>query len=119
MFHENLEVWRTTIDLVEETYKITRTFPREETFGLATQMQRATVSIPSNIAEGAARQSKKNFLKFVRIAQGSLAELDTQLFIARRIGYQFNPASAQKLSQAVGKMLAGLARNIKSKIDQE
>ncbi|MBR5622942.1 MAG: four helix bundle protein [Opitutales bacterium] len=116
MHHENLEVWKLSIELVSEIYKISRKFPREAMFGLSAQMQRAAVSIPSNIAEGAARQSPKDFLKFVRIAQGSLAELQTQLIIARNIGYDFDSQPIQTMQQSVGRMLVGLARNLKSKL---
>lgn len=75
------------LDLVERTYKIAGTFPKDEQFGLTAQMRRAAVSIPSNIAEGAARNSKREFQQYLYISLGSLSELETQLFIAERLGY--------------------------------
>ena len=75
------------IELVEEVYKITANFPKEEIYGLTNQMRRASISIPSNISEGAARGSKKEFIKFLYIALGSLAELETQIVISEKLGY--------------------------------
>lgn len=83
----DLEVWRLGLDLVQSVYKCTATFPKSETFGLAAQMQGAAVSIPSNIAEGQARDSTKEFLRFLSYALGSLAELETQLELAARLEY--------------------------------
>ena len=85
--HKDLEIWKKGIDLVEDIYRFTKTFPPEEMYGLTSQMRRSAVSIPSNIAEGAARQSNKEFLQFLYIALGSLSEIETQLFIAQRLGY--------------------------------
>jgi four helix bundle protein len=76
--HRDLDVWRTAIDLAKEIYEVTRHYPKEEVFGLVAQMRRCAVSIPSNIAEGAARNSRKEFLQFLHIALGSAAELDTR-----------------------------------------
>jgi four helix bundle protein len=83
----DLEVWRLGLDLVQSVYKCTATFPKSETFGLSAQMRSAAVSIPSNIAEGQARNSSKQFLQFLSFALGSLAELDTQLELAHRLEY--------------------------------
>ena len=83
----DLEVWRLGLDLVEVTYRCTATFPKSETFGLAAQMRRAAVSIPSNIAEGQARSHTKEFLHFLSTAQGSVAEVQTQLELAGRLKY--------------------------------
>ncbi|MCD9033981.1 four helix bundle protein [Luteimonas sp. Y-2-2-4F] len=85
--HERLEVWRDAMDLVEAVYRISDRFPDAERFGLTSQIRRAAISIPSNIAEGAARRSKADYLRFLSIARGSLSELDTQYQIARRLGY--------------------------------
>jgi len=85
--HKDLDVWKMGLDLVERLYKVTSKFPKEEQFGLIAQMRRATVSIPSNIAEGAARNSKKEFLQYLYIGLGSLSEVETQLLIASRLGY--------------------------------
>ena len=75
------------MDLAIEVYRATETFPSQEIYGLTSQIRRAVVSVPSNIAEGAARQTKKEFSNFLHIAQGSLSELDTQIELARRLGY--------------------------------
>ena len=85
--HKRLEAWRRSVDLVVAVYEATRRFPEEERFGLASQIQRAAVSVPSNIAEGAARGSNRFFTNALHIARGSLNELDTQLIIAHRLGY--------------------------------
>lgn len=85
--HRELRVWRDGIDLVKQVYEITRQFPEEERFGLVAQMRRAAVSIPSNIAEGAARSSRADFARLVAIARGSVAELETQYIIAVQLGY--------------------------------
>jgi four helix bundle protein len=81
----DLEVWRLGLDLVQSVYECTATFPKSETFGLSAQMRGAAVSIPSNIAEGQARNSSKQFLQFLSFALGSLAELETQLELAARL----------------------------------
>ena len=83
----DLRVWQAGIELVRIVYELTSRFPRSETYGLASQMQRAAVSIPSNIAEGHARESTKEYLQHLSIAQASLAELETQLEIARQLNY--------------------------------
>jgi four helix bundle protein len=76
--HKDLEVWKNSIKLVTTIYTVTKSYPKEELFGLTNQMRRSAVSIPSNIAEGAARNSKKEFIQFLHIARGNLAELETQ-----------------------------------------
>ena len=83
----DLSVWQAAMDLVAEVYRLTASFPKHETYGLASQIQRAAVSIPSNIAEGHAREHLKEYLHHLSIAQGSLAELETQLEIAARLHY--------------------------------
>jgi len=85
--HERLDVWRDSMALVETVYRLSRTFPDTERFGLTSQVRRCAVSIPSNIAEGAARRSTAEYLRFLSIARGSLSELDTQIQIAIRLGY--------------------------------
>jgi len=85
--HEKLQTWIESVDLVLNIYKATEKFPKEEKFGLTTQIRRAAVSIPTNIAEGAAQNSSKEFAHFVSIAQGSASELETELIIAYRLGY--------------------------------
>jgi four helix bundle protein len=84
---KDLKIWQSGIDLVGYTYEIIRNFPERERFGLISQMTRAVVSVPSNIAEGYGRNSKKEFARFLDIALGSLYELETQLIISVRLGY--------------------------------
>lgn len=95
----DLRVWRVGMDLVEQVYLCTKTFPKEEIYGLCSQMRRAAVSIPSNIADGHTRESTKGFLHFISIAQGSLAELTTQIELATRFGY-LKPETSAKLLEA-------------------
>lgn len=85
--YKDLIVWQKAMDLVEMVYRATKTFPKEELYGLTNQLRRAVVSIPSNIAEGQARKSTAEFRNFLSIARGSLAEVETQLLIARRLSY--------------------------------
>ena len=85
--HKDLDIWKLGIELVEKIYKITNSFPESEKFGLISQMQRAAVSYPSNIAEGAARNSIKEYIRFLYISLSSLAEIETQIIIAERLGY--------------------------------
>ncbi len=83
----DLRVWQASMELVEEIYRLTRSFPREEIYGLTSQMQRAAVSVPSNIAEGHTREHTKEYLHHLSISQASLAELETQLEISARLRY--------------------------------
>ena len=85
MDHKDLDVWKKSMDLVELVYELTSKFPKDERFGLVSQMRRAAVSIPSNIAEGAARKGNKEFIQFLMIALGSLSELETQYLLAVRL----------------------------------
>lgn len=103
----DLRVWQGGMDVVEQVYYLTKTFPGHEVYGLASQMQRAAVSIPSNIAEGYARQHRKEYLQHLSIAQASLAELDTQLEIAARLEYlsQDQAQSIQERITSLGKQL--------------
>jgi len=114
--HKKLDVWRLSMQLVKDVYGVTnRCFPKEEKFGLTDQVRRAAISIPSNIAEGAARNTKKEFANFLHIAQGSLSELDTQMELARELGY-VDPHLWEGLNasmERVDKMLSGLIRHQK------
>lgn len=85
--YKELIVWQKSIDLVEKIFKVTDMFPKSELYGLTSQMRRAAVAIPSNIAEGAGRQHTKEFIQFLAIAEGSATELETQLIIAERLKF--------------------------------
>lgn len=87
MDHKDLDVWKKSMDLVVKVYQITQLFPDAEKFGLTSQMRRSAVSIPSNIAEGAARKGDKELIQFLYISIGSLSELETQYLIALRLGF--------------------------------
>ena len=108
--HERLQVWQVSILLVEKIYYLTRKFPKEEIYGLTIQMRRASVSISSNIAEGASRHSKAEFKQFLFIARGSLSELETQLIISLRLKYISSNECQEimELTEKTGKMLTGL-----------
>jgi len=85
--HQKLEAWSKAIELVTDLYKCTESFPGSERYGLTSQLRRAAVSIPANIAEGAGRQSKKEFAHFLSNSQGSASEVETELIIAHKLGY--------------------------------
>lgn len=87
LYHKDLEAYRLAMDFVVDIYQLTMSFPESEQFGLSSQMRRCAVSIPSNIAEGCARESDKESYRFINIAIGSIAELETQINIAQRLGY--------------------------------
>lgn len=110
--HKDLEVWKRSLDLVEKVYSMTRSFPKEEVYGLTLQMRRAAVSVPSNIAEGAARGSKKEFIQFLYIALGSLEELETQLILTCRVGLTSDRSLSHTIDE-VRKMLLGLLKFLK------
>lgn len=115
--HKKLEAWKQSMDLVIEVYRATQHFPGHEIYSLTNQTRRASVSIPSNIAEGAARQTKREFINFLHMAQGSLSELDTQLELARRLGY-LNEEIWKNLDHrmdSVDKMITGLIRHLSKK----
>ena len=113
--HERLEVWRDAMDLVEAVYRITAAFPDTERFTLTSQMRRAAISVPSNIAEGAARRSTPEYLRFLSMARGSLSELDTQLQIAERLAYIAEIPETTDLINRVFAKLNALIRSIQAK----
>lgn len=114
--YKELMVWQKSMLLVEEVYRLVRFLPREEIYGLSDQMRRAAVSIPSNIAEGNARESEKDFSRFLAIAQGSNAEIETQLLICERLGYipTEELQKACQLNEEIAKMLRSLISRLKS-----
>ena len=103
------------MDLVEDLYKTTKTFPKEEVYSLTSQIRRSVISIPSNIAEGAARNSKKEFIQFLHISLGSSAELETQLLISERLGYLQNSSKFMTDLNDIKKMLLGLISFLRKK----
>lgn len=115
--HKDLEVWKLAIDLVLEIYGATTSFPKGELFGLTAQMRRAAVSIPSNISEGAARQTGKEFVQFLFIALGSASELETQLIIAEKLHYLQNADTLLARISSTKKLLNGLIRHYRSKVN--
>ena len=110
--HEKLDAWQEAMALVRTSYVITQSFPREEIYGLAAQMRRAAISIPSNLAEGAARASRREFGQFISIATGSLSELETQFMIAVDLGYLARDHEVFPALERVAKLVAGLRRKV-------
>src|SRR5690606_40647112 len=116
--YRDLQVWREAVDLVELVYRASAAFPADERFGLTSQLRRSSVSIPSNIAEGHARPSTRDYLRFLGISLGSLAEMETQLLLAQRLGY-IDDATLDRALQAsdrVGRMLRGLSKSLNAKL---
>ncbi|MBZ0094021.1 MAG: four helix bundle protein [Sulfuricella sp.] len=108
------EAWKSAMDLVEGDYRITATFPASEQFGLVSQMRRASVSVPSNLAEGAARDGVREFAHFLSIAKGSLSELDTQYQLAQRLGFiKESHTDLAGLIEKVSKLVTGLHKKVK------
>ena len=113
--HQKLDLWTRAIEFVVAIYKLTERFPKEEKFGLTSQMRRASVSIAANISEGAARTSVKEFMQFLSHSQGSASEVDTELIIAARLGYVLDE-DYQKLSRDlddIGRMITRLSQSLK------
>ncbi|QXP80038.1 MULTISPECIES: four helix bundle protein [Winogradskyella] len=117
MTHKDLEVYKLSLDLVEEIYSLTKDFPSSENYGLTSQLRRAAVSLPSNIAEGSSRGSTKDFIRFLNIASGSLSEVETQLIIAERIGYVTFPDTLKNNINSIQKMLYRLKQALTKKIN--
>ena len=111
--HKDLDVWKKAIGLVKDVYEITNGFPADERFGITQQIRRAAVSVPSNIAEGSGRNGDKELLKFLYIALGSLAELETQLIISHELKFCGNKEILDKIEE-VRKMTIGLIKYMKS-----
>jgi len=116
--HKDLEVWQRSMNLVADIYLLTKTFPKEELYGLVSQMRRAAVSIPSNIAEGRAKKSTRDYIRFINIAYGSAAELETQMLIAKRLDFAVSERGDAILSELseIGKMLNGLLLGLEKKV---
>lgn len=113
--HKNLDAWKLSINFVTEIYKITHSFPKEELYGLTNQIRRCAVSIPSNIAEGSARQSDKELVQFLYISLGSLSELETQLIIAQNLNYVLDLVEPLERLNNIKRTILGLVKYLKSK----
>ena len=112
--HRDLDVWKKSIDLVTLIYKYTAEYPKDEVYGLTSQIRRCAVSIPSNIAEGSARTTKKDFSYFLAIALGSVAELETQLIISRNLNFLSEAVLDELISELISirRMTLGLRKSI-------
>jgi four helix bundle protein len=117
--HKKMNAWKQAVALVTRTYRATDAFPKREMFGLTSQMRRAAVSIPSNIAEGAAHGSPREYIRFLRIATGSVSELETQYVVAEQLGFINCNLLADILTEveSVKKLLFGVIRSQKAKLD--
>ena len=115
--YRDLDVWKEAMDFVVECYRMTGTFPKSEVYGLTSQLQRAAVSVPANIAEGQGRQHDKEFLQHLAIAYGSLAEVETHIQIGCRLRYIDGEKENRMLERAarIGRMLNGLRRSVEGK----
>jgi len=116
--YQQLDVWQLGMEIAEDIYRITAEFPKHETYGLSSQIRRAAVSIPSNIAEGHARDSTREYLHHVSIALGSTAEAETQLILSGRLKYMTPPILNEIMPRMdrLGRMLGGLQRSLKAKL---
>ena len=114
--HVDLDVWKRAMDFVEMVYVLSGRFPKEEVYGLTSQVRRAAVSIPSNIAEGASRQSTKEFIQFLYISLGSLSEVETQLMLSYRLKYVPSIEEELKHATIIKKMLNGLITHQKGRM---
>ena len=110
--HQRLDAWQESMRLVKMIYLVTKLFPRDELYGLSAQMRRAAVSVPSNIAEGAARSTNRELAQFISISKGSLSELETQTIIAADLGYLPREHELFLCLDRVGRLLSGLHKNI-------
>jgi len=117
--YRDLIAWQKAMELVELVYSETKKFPREEVYALTSQLRRAAVSVPSNIAEGQGRTSSREFLNFLSMAYGSLREIETQIIIAERLGYmsEGKARSILELSGEVGRLINGLSSSLKRRTD--
>ena len=114
MNHKDLDVWKESMLLAKDVYLLTNTFPKEELYGITSQIRRSVVSVPSNIAEGAARSSDKEFIQFLYISLGSLAEMETQLILALDLKFTNNQEFFSKIEKIRMKIL-GLIKYLKNK----
>jgi len=113
--HKDLDVWKVSMEMVAEIYKLTEKFPKHELYGLTSQLRRAAISIASNISEGAARQTKREFVQFLYCALGSSSEIETQLELAKMLNYatQEGVQPILEMRDRIAQMLYGLVRKWK------
>ena len=118
--YRDFTVWQKSMDLATEIYRVVKLLPKAETYALSDQMRRSAVSIPSNIAEGQGRNSKREFINFLGFASGSHRELETQLQLCVKVGYMTEEEifSAMNLCEEVGKMLSTLRKKLKDSLEQ-
>ena len=119
MYYKDMEVWKEAMELVTYIYQITKTFPKEEVFGLVSQIRRCVVSVPSNIAEGIVKHSDKETFRYLDIAVGSLAELDTQMLIAINLGYINDYEIIEQKISKVRALLKGLIKYFDKQINDK
>jgi four helix bundle protein len=119
--YRDLEVWKKGVQLAKIVYRLTQDFPKHEVYGISSQLQRAAVSIPANIAEGHARSTTKDFLRYISITRGSLAELETLLTLAEQFGYcQTNHTNEiTRHCDELSRMLSGLQKSLKRRMDRD
>jgi len=116
--HKDLDIWKKGIDLVTDIYKITGKFPKEEIYGLTSQMRRSAISYPSNIAEGAAKNSKSDYIRFIYISLGSLSELETQVIISKNLGFVPDVNDLLKEIEILRKMTLNFIKYLKNKVNE-
>jgi len=116
--HKELKVYQKAMDFVTEIYRLTNLFPSEEKFGLTSQMRRAAISIPSNMAEGAARKNTKEYIQFIYISLGSSSEIETQLELAKRLGFVEDIESLNNTNNEIIYMLTGLIKSLTNKLEK-
>ncbi|MBW2077998.1 MAG: four helix bundle protein [Deltaproteobacteria bacterium] len=116
--YQDLKVWQLSMELAEECYHITRGFPKEEMFGMTSQIRRSSAAIPANIAEGWGRSGTKEYIQFLRIAQGSLKELETHLILSQRVGLLEKEKSNRLLAKCndLGKMIRSLIGSLQPRV---
>ena len=119
MYHRDLQVWQESIELVKLVYDVMLEFPQNEQYGLSAQLRRAAVSVPSNIAEGCGRESNKELYHFLNVASGSLAEVETQCYIAYTLGYINDLSEIDEKLETVQKLLAGFRKHIRKELEKK
>jgi four helix bundle protein len=116
--YRELEVWQLAMDLAQECYRVTKAFPKEELFGMTSQIRRAAASIPANIAEGQGRHHTKEFLNHLSIARGSLMEAETHVILGQRVGLlsQADLNNLLQMTDRIGRMMSGLRRSLQKRL---